>query len=198
MWSARRAQSGPPRPQPLVAALGQPHGPSRLRRQANTGWSCAETGSHGETPRTDPQHSRKVADPPPSRILCRSSTMVGGGATEPVVIFSWQGFAMTDRTKRLRVAWISVAVGVAVVAAVTLPGIVVADAAVQATSTARVSAQLSGARPVKPRPTASATPTPTPTPTASPTRVRRQPARPPAMRRWCTAGSSTAPAISAG
>ena len=53
---------------------------------------------------------------------------------------------------RLTVAvstWISVAVGVAVVAAGTLSGMVVADAAVQATSTARVSAQLSGARPVQ-------------------------------------------------
>ena len=74
---------------------------------------------------------------------------------------------MTNRTKRLRVAWISAAVGVAVVAAGTLPGIIVADAAVQATSTARVSAQSSGVRPVKPRPTVSSTPTPTPTPSSS-------------------------------
>jgi hypothetical protein len=74
---------------------------------------------------------------------------------------------MTDRTKRLRVVWISAAVGAAVVAAVTLPGIVVADAAVQPGSDPRLSAQVLGARPVKPRPTVSPTPTPTPTPTVS-------------------------------
>jgi len=76
---------------------------------------------------------------------------------------------MTDQTKRLRVAWIGAAIGAAVVAAVTLHGIVVSDAAVQPGSAPRLSAQVSGARPARPRPTVSPTPTPTPTPTATPT-----------------------------
>src|SRR4051794_10058276 len=83
---------------------------------------------------------------------------------------------MTDPTKRLRVAWISAAVGAAVVAAVTLPGMVVADAAVQPGPPPRLSGQASGARPVKPRPTVTTTPTPTPTPTPTVTSPATGPA----------------------
>ena len=101
-----------------------------------------------------------------------------------------------DRSKkRLRVAWISAAVGAAAVAAVTLPGIVVADAAVQPGSGPRVHSGVRGSAGQAATNSQPHTDTDTHGDTDTELAGHRLP---PATRRWCTAGSSTAPAISAG